>query len=211
MARCFLSEHPAETFGLHGEDGFGEGQEAKRLFNATRWFGLPQEGEQLADFAQFLPCTPFFAVEGHTTRHALDRSEEVAENRHLSFATIFMDNIFEQEGWPAFMEYPLVDFGHLAVGRDFLGNPHQITVFLKPFDEITQGCVGSHGRVSVSGHDIARQGGRVTMRSVSTRDHGFHSGLEFLWCQIFDLLAENPNMPEGITEPSRPFAIELIG
>jgi len=123
---------------------------------------LAQERKQFADFAQFLPRAALFPVEGYAPCDPLNRAEEVAEHGHLSLAAILVNDILKKKGRTAFVQNPFVNFGHLAVGGDLFGYSHQITVFLKPVDKVTQGCVGGHGRVSVSRKHIAREGAGVT-------------------------------------------------
>ena len=115
---------------LHGEHGLGQRQQFEGLAPALGRLRLAQEGERLADFAQL--CRR--AV--HAPGDALDRAEEIDEDRDRRGRAIGAQRRLEQDGRPLLGEQPGLDLGHLEDGRDRFAHTHEAPLALEMGDEL---------------------------------------------------------------------------
>jgi len=74
----------------------------------------------------------------HAPGHALDRAEQIDEDRDRRDRAVGLDRLFEQHGRPALGEQPRLDLGHFEDGRNGFGNPHQPSGFFQAIEEIAQ-------------------------------------------------------------------------
>ncbi len=129
----------------HAQHCLSQGQHVEGVLEAARRLGLAQEGEKLADLAQFLRGGAVFAVEGDAHGDALDVAEQVDQHRHGRGRAVGERHVLEQHSRTFFGQQAQLDLGHFEVGRDGRCDAHQFAGGFQPGDEVTQGCVGGHG------------------------------------------------------------------
>ena len=116
----------------HCHDRLYQRQLVQCIAEPGRWFGLTQEGQHLADTAQFLGP----AVHAH--RHPFHRAEQVDQDRHGGGRAIGIHRVLEQHRRATLRQQTGLDLGHLEHRRDRLADTHQIALALQSADEIAQ-------------------------------------------------------------------------
>ena len=116
-----------DGLGLHGHDFLDQGQHGHGVAQSPGRFGLLEEGQGLADLAQLI------GLAVHAPGDPLDGAEQIDQHGHSG-----TNHILEQHGGAALGDQPGLDLGHLEIGRDRLGNPHQPPVALEAGHEVSQ-------------------------------------------------------------------------
>ena len=126
---------------LHRHRGLEKRQHLHRLAPASGGVGLAKEGKLFPELAK----RPRFAP--HAPGDALDRSEEVGQNRHFEGRTVRLDGALENHRGAALGQQAGLDLGHFERGRDRGGNPNQPAFGFQPGDELAQIRVAPDGNV----------------------------------------------------------------
>ena len=128
----------------HGQHGPEQRQHADRLAPAPRRLGLAEEGERLADLAEFLRLAP------HAPGDTLHRAEQVCERWHAPGAAVRAAQVLEEQRRAARLQHAAVDFRHLQLRgyrRRYALEPARL---FQPGHEVPQRAVG-HGLAVLSG------------------------------------------------------------
>ena len=131
-----LHRCPAHGARTHGGDRLEQRQQCGRLAPTSRRFGLAQEREGLADFAQAIGR----AV--HAQGHALDSPEQIDQHRRRETTAIPADRVLEQHRRSRLGKQAGLDFGHFEVRRNRLGDPDQLPVGFETLNKVAQTPIG---------------------------------------------------------------------
>ena len=113
-------------------------------FRPLAGLGLTQEGQKLADLAQFAGGGARLAAQGDAHGHALDRAEQIGQGRHRRARAVGHQDMLEQHRRAARGQQAGLDLGHFQNGGDRLGDANQFALRFEDVDKFAQGTIG-HG------------------------------------------------------------------